>query len=138
MGMDILAAGPALAATGKTSSGNYSFLIIIVLVFGLMYFFMIRPQRNRQRQAQQQQRQAGIGARVRTTAGMYGTIVDEDDDNVMVEVAPGVQIKMMRRAIMNTVADDEPDGMRQKVPDMGDSDTADTKASSDGRGDLSI
>ena len=118
MGPHALAAAHLLAAApAKSSSGSLSFLLIIVVIFGLLYFVMIRPQRNRQRQAQQQQRQVGNGSRVRTTAGMYGTIVDSDDDNVLVEFAPGVQIKMMRRAIMNVVPDDEPDGIRHTFGD---------------------
>jgi preprotein translocase subunit YajC len=137
MGTEILAAAPALAAAKTTShSSSASFLIIIVVIFGLLYFFMIRPQRNRQRQAQQTSRQVGDGARIRTTAGMYGTIISGDDDNVLVEFAPGVQIKMMRKAIMGVVPDDEPDGIRQTVPDMPDD--TETPGSSDGRGDFSI
>jgi preprotein translocase YajC subunit len=133
MGTLILAAGPALAASSKpTSSSGYTLLIFIAVIFGAMYFLMIRPQRNRQRQAMQTQRKVDVGARVRTTAGMYGTVIAGDDDNVLVEFAPGVQIKMMRRAIMNVVPDDEPDGIRQTVPD------ASTSGTSDDRGDLSI
>jgi preprotein translocase subunit YajC len=122
MGTDSLAAlAHVLAApAAKPASTNYSFLLIIVVVFGLMYVLMIRPQRNRQRQAMQTQRQVGDGARIRTTSGMYGTIVSSDNDNVMVEVAPGVQIKMMRRAIMGIVPDDEPDGLRPTGPDVSD------------------
>jgi preprotein translocase subunit YajC len=144
MGTHALAAAHVLAAsTSKSSGSSLSFLLIIVVVFGLLYFVMIRPQRNRQRAAQQQSRQVGNGSRIRTTAGMYGTIVDSDDDNVLVEFAPGVQIKMMRRAIMNVVPDDEPDGLR---PTFGDQTPADTDAgtdtdsseNSDKREDLSI
>jgi len=133
MGTNALAAAHVVAAAKSTSStSSLSFLLIIVVVFGLLYFVMIRPQRNRQRQAQQQQRQVGNGSRIRTTAGMYGTIIDSDDDNVLVEFAPGVRIKMMRRAIMNVVPDDEPDGLRQTIVD------ADKSESSDNREDLSI
>jgi len=135
MGTHALAAAHVLAAsTSKSSGSSLSFLLIIVVVFGLLYFVMIRPQRNRQRAAQQQSRQVGNGSRIRTTAGMYGTIVDSDDDNVLVEFAPGVQIKMMRRAIMNVVPDDEPDGIR---PTVADPDDMDTSASSDNRQDTS-
>lgn len=123
-----------LAAAAKASgASSYSFLIILVVIFGLMYFFMIRPQRNRQRQAQQTQRQVGNGARVRTTAGIYGTIVSGDDQNVMIEIAPGVQIKMMRRAIMGVVPDEEPDGVAPTFED-----TAAEGSGQDKREDLSI
>ena len=147
MGPNALAAAHVLASTpAKSSSSSLSFLLIIVVIFGLLYFVMIRPQRNRQRQAQQQQRQVSNGSRVRTTAGMYGTIVDSDDDNVLVEFAPGVQIKMMRRAIMNVVPDEEPDGIRHtfdseptaeadETPADSDADKSET---SDKREDLSI
>jgi preprotein translocase subunit YajC len=136
MGTGAFAAAHVLAAAKTTSSSSsYSYLIIILLIFGALYFVMIRPQRNRQRQAQQQQRQVTNGSRVRTTAGMYGTIVDSDDDNVLVEFAPGVQIKMMRRAIMNVVPDDEPDGLR---PTVADEPEADTSATADSRQDTSF
>jgi preprotein translocase subunit YajC len=138
MGTHLLAASGILAAAPAKSSSSYSFLFIILVVFGLLYFVMIRPQRNRQRQAQQTQRQVGDGARVRTTSGMYGTIISGDDENVLVEVAPGVQIKMMRRAIMGVVPDDEPDGIRETVPGMSDSDTGTGKSDDRDRGDLNI
>jgi preprotein translocase subunit YajC len=124
-----------LASASKGDSAtSYTPLLVIVLLFVLLYFVMIRPQRNRQRQAQQAQRQVGNGARVRTTAGMYGTVIDGDADNVLVEIAPNVQVKMMRRAIMGVVPDDEPDGIRQTVPDV---DYGESSSSSDGREDLS-
>jgi preprotein translocase subunit YajC len=130
-----IAAAHVLAAASKSSSSSSYYLIFIVLIFGVLYFVMIRPQRNRQRQAQQQQREVQVGSRVRTTAGMYGTIVETDADNVLVEVAPGVRIKMMRRAIMNVVPDDEQDGLRPTGPDQTE---ADPSAPSGNREDMSI
>jgi len=94
-----------LAATSTSKGNPYLFPIIIVALFGLLYFVMIRPQRNRQRQAQQMQSQVMPGQRVRTTAGMYATVVSIDGDDVMLEVAPGVNVKYMRRAIMGVVDD---------------------------------
>jgi len=94
-----------LAATSTSKGNPYLFPIIIVALFGLLYFVMIRPQRNRQRQAQQMQNQVMPGQRVRTTAGMYATVVSIDGDDVMLEVAPGVNVKYMRRAIMGVVDD---------------------------------
>jgi preprotein translocase subunit YajC len=101
MGNEILAA----ATTSKSSSGSYLFLVAIVVLFGLLYFVTIRPQRNRQRAAQQTQRTVEPGARVRTTAGMYGTVVAIEDQDVVLEVAPGVEIRFLRRAIMDVVPD---------------------------------
>ncbi len=96
-----------LAATATKSGGNpaFTFIILAVLV-GLFYLLIMRPQRNRQRKAMQTQSQVMPGQRVRTTAGMYGTVVSGDDRDVVIEIAPGVQITMLRRAIMEVVSDD--------------------------------
>ncbi len=94
-----------LAASTKSSSTNLLPILIIVVLFGVLYMTMIRPQRNRQRQAQQMQRTVEPGARIRTTAGMYGTVKSVEDQDVVVEVAPGVNIRMLRRAVMDVVQD---------------------------------
>jgi len=98
--MGIIAA--ADAAT-KSSGSALTFPILIVLVFVGFYFLMIRPQRRRQQQVQQQQRTVAPGARVRTTAGMYATVTEVDGDDVVLEVAPGVEVRYLRRAIMEVV-----------------------------------
>jgi preprotein translocase subunit YajC len=96
-----------LAATASKSGGSSAFLLIgLVVLFGILYFVMIRPQRNRQRQAMATQRDISPGARVRTTAGMYATVVSVEDQDVVLEVAPGVHVRYMRRAIMDVVPDD--------------------------------
>jgi preprotein translocase subunit YajC len=96
-----------LAASGTSGGGNYTFLIIIVVLFGLLYFVMIRPQRNKQRAAQAMQSQVQPGQRVRTTAGMYATVVEADATDVVLEVAPGVHLRFLRRAIMDVLPDED-------------------------------
>ena len=104
MGEAILA-----ASTSKSSGSGYFFLIIIVVLFGLLYFVTIRPQRNRQRAAQQTQRDIQPGMRVRTTAGMYATVAAVEDQEVVLEVAPGVNVRFLRRAIMDVIPDSTED-----------------------------
>jgi len=99
--------GNMYLAAAKSSSGNYTFLIVIVVLFGLLYFVMIRPQRNKQRQAQAMQGRVQPGQRVRTTAGMYATVVDADDTDVVLEVAPGVHLRFLRRAVMDVLPDED-------------------------------
>ena len=98
-----------LAATATKSSGfNPSTLILILIVVVAFYFLMIRPQQRRKQQAAQQSNNVEPGARVRTTAGMYATVVDVDGDDVILEVAPGVEVRYMKRAIMEVVSPGEP------------------------------
>ena len=96
-----------LAASSSSSSFNPTSLILILVVIVGVYMLMIRPQRRRQQQAQQQRNTVVPGARVRTTAGMYATVVDVDGDDVVLEVAPGVEVRYMRRAIMDVVSPDD-------------------------------
>jgi preprotein translocase subunit YajC len=93
----------AEAATKNSSGSALTFPILIVLVFVGFYFLMIRPQRRRQQQVQQQQRTVAPGARVRTTAGMYATVTAVDGDDVVLEVAPGVEVRYLKRAIMEVI-----------------------------------
>jgi preprotein translocase subunit YajC len=121
MGNVILAAA---SSTSKSGSGSYLFLVAIVVLFGLLYFVTIRPQRNRQRAAQQTQSQLQPGDRVRTTAGMYATVKSVEDQDVVLEVAPGVEVRFLRRAIMDVVPGYNT-GMEAEDPEPEDSETFD-------------
>ena len=92
------------AAAASNSGGSSTFLILIVVFIGLIYFMAIRPGRNRQKRVQQQQNNVLPGARVRTTAGMYATVVAVDGDDVVLEVAPDVEVRYMKRAIMEVLS----------------------------------
>jgi preprotein translocase subunit YajC len=97
----------AADAASKSSGSALTFPILIVLVFVGFYFLMIRPQRRRQQAVQQQQKTVSPGARVRTTAGMYATVTAVDGDDVVLEVAPGVEVRYIKRAIMEVIASGE-------------------------------
>src|SRR6202035_3681016 len=96
------------AAAAKSSGFNPSTLILILIVVVAFYFLMIRPQQRRKQAAAQQSNNVEPGARVRTTAGMYATVVDVDGDDVILEVAPGVEVRYMKRAIMEVVSPGDP------------------------------
>ena len=76
-----------------------SFLIIMVLLLVACTSFMIRPQRQRQQQQQQMIGGANVGDDVLTTGGIYGTIAQAEDDDLVVEIADGVTVHMTRRGI---------------------------------------
>jgi preprotein translocase subunit YajC len=112
------------ATSSKSGSSSYTFLLLIVLVFVGFYFLMIRPQRRRQQQAQQQQRTISPGSRVRTTAGMYATVTAVDGDDVVLEVAPGVDVRYLKRAIMEVISPGEAEET-ETVADAHDEEYAD-------------
>jgi preprotein translocase subunit YajC len=122
-----------LAAATKSSSTSLLPIIIIVVLFMLVYMTMTR--RNRARQAQQAQTGIVPGTAVRTTSGMYGTVTSVlDNDDVMVEVSPGVSIRMMKRAVV-PVPQDASTGVPPEPPvqdtDTGAEDDSSTAATED-------
>lgn len=96
-----------LAAASTSHGFNPSTLILILIVVVAFYLLMIRPQQRRKQAAAQQQNTLAPGARVRTTAGMYATVVEVDGDDVLLEIAPGIEVRYMRRAVMDVVSPGE-------------------------------
>jgi preprotein translocase subunit YajC len=107
---NMIVAASTVAKSSSSSSSSSTFLLIIVVLVVLFYFVMIRPQSRKRRQVLEQQRAVQPGQRVRTTAGMYATVVAVEDDDVILEVAPGVQSRFVKRAIMEVLPDDSAQG----------------------------
>jgi preprotein translocase subunit YajC len=98
-----------LLAQETQSSNPLSFLLLPVLIIGAFYFVAIRPQQRRAKQQQALLRSVEVGDEVVTTAGVFGTIVDIDDetDVITLEIAPGTQVRMMRAGIGRRITEDD-------------------------------
>lgn len=85
-----------LAAAQGTGGFDISFLIMIIAIFAIMYFFMIRPQQKRQKEIQKFRNSLAVGSQVVTYGGVHGTIrtIDEAKGTVKLEVAQGVTIEV--------------------------------------------
>ncbi|WP_300729667.1 preprotein translocase subunit YajC [uncultured Bacteroides sp.] len=79
--------------------GNMSFLIMMVAIFAIMYFFMIRPQNKKQKEIANFRKNLEIGQSVITAGGIYGKIKEIEDNAVIVEIASGVKIKVDKNSI---------------------------------------
>ena len=85
-----------LAAQG---GADYSFLIMMVAIFAIMYFFMIRPQNKKQKEIANFRKNLEVGQSVITAGGIYGKVKELEDNAVIVEIAPSVKIKVDRNSI---------------------------------------
>ena len=79
--------------------GDYSLLIMMVAIFAIMYFFMIRPQNKKQKEIQNFRKNLEVGQSVITAGGIYGKIKEIEDNAVIVEIAPSVKIKVDKNSI---------------------------------------
>ncbi|MEU5865221.1 MULTISPECIES: preprotein translocase subunit YajC [unclassified Nonomuraea] len=110
-------------------------LILLVVVF---YFLLIRPQRKRQQEAQQMQNSLAPGARVMTTTGLFATVVAVDNEDVVLEVAPGIETRWVKAAIGRVVQPgDAPVVTDEPVAetDVADGDTKESDATVERNGD---
>jgi preprotein translocase subunit YajC len=123
----------------QQTSGGGSFILLLLLGMPVMLFLMMRSQRRKASQQQTLQRSAGIGSEIMTTAGIFGTIVDEDEDEgtITLEIAPGTQIKLIRGAISRVVDEDDDDDDDEdgddddEVVDLSDDDPETSPADAD-------
>ena len=83
--------------------GSFVPILLIILIIGAMYFFLIRPQQRQRRQMAEMQNKVTVGTQVITIGGLYGTVVEADDETVTLEVAPGITNKYVRGAISRVV-----------------------------------
>lgn len=81
--------------------GNMSFLVMMVLIFAIMWFFMIRPQQKKQKEIQNFRNNITKGQQVVTAGGIYGVVkeIDEANNTLKVEIANGICIKVDRGSV---------------------------------------
>ena len=109
----------------EQQGGNPLTFLIFLLPLGVL-FFMMRNQKRKVVQQQALQRSADVGDEILTTSGVFGTIVEEDEeaDTVVVEIAPGTRIKMVRAGIARRLTEDEPEEYEEYAEDEPDDDNA--------------
>ncbi|GAA2867014.1 preprotein translocase subunit YajC [Actinoplanes cyaneus] len=88
----------------SAGGGNpLSLFLPFILIIGVMYFLVMRPQQKRRREAMELQNKLGPGDEIVTIGGLHGTVVAIEDDVVLLEIAPAVQVRFARPAIARVV-----------------------------------
>ncbi len=98
------AAAPA-ASAGQAPGMDYSFIIMMVLIFVVMYFLMIRPQQKRQKELNNFRKSLEKGAKVITAGGIYGRIKEIEETTVLIEVDGNVTLRLDKTMIMRDPSD---------------------------------
>ncbi len=96
----VLAAGcvPAGGEAGENTD-ILPMVIIVVLLFAMFYFLMIRPQRKRQKEHDELMSELRKGDKVVTAGGIYGQIESTSEDSVVLKVESGATIRVARGSV---------------------------------------
>lgn len=94
----LAATSPTTPSASKSAGSNLTLLIVLVGFAGF-YFLVLRPRQQKARKARAEVSQVEVGDTVMSVGGIKGVVVDADDTDVRVEVAPGVILTFVRRAI---------------------------------------
>jgi preprotein translocase subunit YajC len=98
-------------------SGSLVFLVLMVAVF---YFLLIRPQQRRLKALQSLQSSLQLGDEIITSAGFLGTIRRFDGEVVTIELSPGVEARVNRRAISGRVTPEPVDDTAEEGAEVAD------------------
>ncbi len=91
--------------------------VLIALVFWLL---IIRPAARNQRQTREMQSALGVGDRIITTSGIFATVSAIEDDHLVIEVADGVALKIVRAAVGSVLREDIEPADGDRADDSGD------------------
>lgn len=86
-------------AAPATAGGDLSGILLIVGMFALMYFMIIRPQRKRQKEHQSLVGGLSKGDEVLTTGGILGKVTKVEGDYMVLEVSNNVELKFQKVSI---------------------------------------
>jgi len=92
----------AMAGTATQEGGRsgYEGIIMLVLMFAIFYFLLIRPQQKRAKQHRELVENLKAGDAIVTAGGLHGKIVSVQEGSVTVEIATGVKVKMNRSSVV--------------------------------------
>ena len=102
----------AWAQSGAAQGGGIESMLLIVLMFGVLYFLMIRPQMKRAKEQRAMVDALQKGDEIVAGSGVLGRITKLNENYVSLEIAPGVEIQMQRSAVQMVL----PKGTIKNIP----------------------
>jgi preprotein translocase subunit YajC len=78
---------------------NAGGFLLVVLVLGAIWFFVVVPSRRRHRSHAEMQDSVVVGDEIITAGGLHAVVLEDDGDELQVEIAPGVVVTLDRRAV---------------------------------------
>lgn len=93
------------ATEGAAQQSPWSFWLMMIAIFVVFYFFMIRPQTKKQKELQKQRESMKKGDKVVTAGGIYGEIKEVQETTFIITIAKDVTIKVSKDSVYADPAD---------------------------------
>lgn len=88
------------------AAGDSSLMwIMLILMFAIMYFFMIRPQNKKQKEISNFRKSLQVNQNVVTAGGIHGIVKEINDNDVMLEIDRNVKVRVDKNSIFAAAAD---------------------------------
>lgn len=95
-----------LQGTPQTQGGmDWSLIIMMLLIFVVMYFLMIRPQQKRQKELNKFRNNLAKGDKIITAGGIYATVKQIEETTILIEVDGNVTLRVDKNMIMRDPSD---------------------------------
>lgn len=104
----LVSAAHAQAAAPAPAAGGLEAFIPLILIFIVFYFLLIRPQQKKMKQHKEMLSQVRRGDKVVTNGGLMGKVIKVADDELEVEIAENVRVKVVRDMLATVVSKTEP------------------------------
>ena len=93
---------------GATANSSWSMWVMLILIFVVMWFFMIRPQRKQQKELEKFRNSLKRGDKVVTAGGIYGTVDEIKDRSVLIKVDGDVKLRVDKNSLVRDFTQDAP------------------------------
>jgi preprotein translocase subunit YajC len=93
----------------QAGGSNLTFLLSLVLMVAIFYFLLIRPQQRRARQQRSLVESLDVGDEVVTIGGLFGRIMEVDDESVTIDAGAGTRLRFLKQAVARKLVEEEPE-----------------------------
>jgi preprotein translocase subunit YajC len=97
----------SLIAQAQDGGSAVGLLVPLLLMGAVFYFLLIRPQQRRARQQRELIQAVDVGDEVITIGGVYGVVRSVDENDVVLEVSDGIEVRFLKSAIARRLTDEE-------------------------------
>ena len=103
----VLVLAQAGGGSGGAGGGLLGMFVPMAIIFAIFYFMLIRPQQRKEKERQKMINETKTGDRILFSGGIVGTVTNVRENSLVVKIADGVKIDVLRGAVSRVLAKDE-------------------------------